>query len=69
MADSKPIDLDKYRSIGSLRPGYKKAKRTYRLDGDKSGSTQTEHFDGRLDANIKVKTVKARSGTMGKNKE
>jgi len=67
VADNK-IDLDKYRSIGHLRPGYKSSKKVIpHLDdqGRKDGGSQTEHFDGRVDAHIKAKAVPARSKTQG----
>lgn len=49
------IDLEKYRSVGSLRSGYKKSARTTVKDG--RGSRQVEHFDGRVDAHINAPTV------------
>lgn len=54
-----PIDLEKYRSIGVLRPGYKNAKR--KVVKDRSGSHQTEHFSGRVDATVVVKPVKVKA--------
>lgn len=56
---SKPIDLDKYRSIGVLRPGYKKATHEKkRVDGK-----EVEHWDGRQDAVIRPKAVKLQAKT------
>ena len=56
---SKPIDLDKYRSIGALRPGYKKSTNTkQRVDGK-----EVEHWDGRQDAHIRPKAVKLQAKT------
>jgi hypothetical protein len=51
------IDLDKYRSIGTLPPGSKSSTRKYTVEGDRSGSYQVEHWDGRLDAHIKAKPI------------
>jgi hypothetical protein len=64
----KLIDKDKYASIGSLRPGYKRSKKKWRTDGDFSGGFQTSHWDGRLDANIRPKRVKLTAGTHGDTK-
>lgn len=62
MAD-KPIDLEKYRSIGSLRSGYKKTTKKWTHEGDHTGSYQTDHWDGRRDVTIKPQAVKAKGKT------
>jgi len=62
---SKEIDLDKYRSIGTLRSGYKKStKVTYTGYGK---SNQVEHWSGRKDANIHVKPIVTRIKREGAN--
>lgn len=56
MAKDNKIDLEKYRSIGFNRPGYKtKTKTTIK---DERGSKQVEHFDGRVDAEVRPKSVR-----------
>jgi len=46
---------------GYLRQGYKKSTRTWRVDGPpESNNTQTEHWDGRLDAHVRPKPAKVR---------
>ena len=52
----KKVDLDKMRSVGTLRSGYKNATRTYIKD--QRGSKQVEHFDGRVDTEIRPKAVR-----------
>ena len=59
MGDKEVFDLDKYRSIGMLRPGYKKAKKVVRHEKD--GSREVEHWDGRQDAHIVARPVKSKS--------
>ena len=65
----KEFNLDDYRGIGHLRPGYKSSSKKWKHDGDFSGSFQTDHWDGRQDATITPKSVKVKSGTHGSNKE
>jgi hypothetical protein len=50
------IDLEKMRSIGYNRPGYKTS--TKKTIKDARGSNQVEHFDGRMDAEIRPKAVR-----------
>lgn len=50
------IDLNKYRSIGNLSEGYKRSTRT--TIKDDRGSRQVEHFDGRVDAEVRPQVVK-----------
>ena len=43
---------------GYLPEGYKKSKKTWRVDGPaESDNWQTEHWDGRLDAEIRPAPV------------
>ncbi len=62
----KKIDLEKYRTIGSVRSGYKTSEKKWVHDGDTSGSFQTSHWDGRLDVVIKPKVVKLNAGVHGR---
>ena len=62
---SKKVDLEKLRSVGVLRPGFKKSKR--RIMKDRRGSTQTEHWDGRVDAHVKPRSIKIESTKQGEN--
>ena len=61
----KKVDLEKLRSIGSLRPGYRTSKRDVphrddqgRLDGGK----EVQHWDGRQDAFIQAKAIRNKAG-------
>lgn len=46
--------LQKLRSVGILSPDRKSRTEKWVHDGDRSGSYQTEHWDGRQDVNIKA---------------
>lgn len=59
MPDGK-IDVDKYKTIRSLSSGRKSRTRKYTVENDTSGSFQTEHYDGRLDATIVAKPIVAK---------
>lgn len=64
MVTMKKIDLEKYRSIGSVRSGAKNSKKvTKHLDdqGRADGGSQVEHWDGRVDANIAVSPIAIKS--------
>lgn len=47
-----PVDIEKMRSVGKLREGYKTSTRKWRHKWDPTRSYQTDHWDGRLDAHI-----------------
>ena len=53
---SKKIDLEKYRSIGHNREGYKTS--TEKTVVDARGSNRVEHFSGRVDVDIHPERVK-----------
>lgn len=53
------MDLEKLRSIGHLSSGYKKSTRETVKDA--RGSKQVEHFDGRVDAEIRPRSVKVKA--------
>lgn len=57
------FDLNKYKTIGALRPNYKKARRTVRREPN--GSNEVEHWDGRQDAHIVIDTVKIKGTCNG----
>ena len=62
---SEVIDIDKYRSIGTIRSGSNRSKQVRNhLDdqGRPDGGKEIEHWDGRQDAHIVVKPVKGASG-------
>lgn len=55
MADKgKKVDLDKLRSIGNLRSGYKDSKQVEK----RSDGKQVHHWDGRLDAHVTPRPVR-----------
>ena len=61
----KKVDLEKLRSVGNLRSGYKGSKKDVphrddqgRLDGGK----EVQHWDGRQDAFIQAKTIRRKAG-------
>jgi hypothetical protein len=56
MGKSEKVDLDKLRSVGTLRSGYKDSTKT--TIKDSRGSKQVEHFDGRVDAVVRPKPVR-----------
>ena len=59
----KEVDLDKLRSIGNLRPGYKGSKKDkpHRdAQGQLDGGKEVEHWDGRQDAHIQAKAVRGK---------
>lgn len=56
---TKPVDLDKLRSIGSLRSGFKRSKKVER----RSDGEQVYHWDGRVDAHIRPKAVRLKTTT------
>ena len=51
--------LDKYRSVGVLRSGYKAS--VEKVIRDCNGSTETHHWDGSVDTNIVVKPVQIKT--------
>lgn len=55
----KKIDLEKYRSIGYNREGYKTSTR--KTIKDVRGSNQVEHFDGRVDAEVRPEAVRVKA--------
>jgi len=59
------IDKDKYQSIGYNRTGYKTSTKTEIKDD--RGSKQVEHFDGRVDAEVRPKIVRIGSKFKGEN--
>lgn len=60
------IDLEKYRSIGSVKSGAKKStKKTPNIDRGKIVGFQTEHWDGRVDATIRANPASLRATTKG----
>lgn len=52
-------DKERLRSVGYNREGYKTSKK--RIVKDSRGSSQTEHFDGRVDAEIRPAPLKVTS--------
>jgi hypothetical protein len=58
-------DRQKMASVGYNRPGYKTSTKT--TVKDSRGSNQVEHFDGRIDAEIKPKIVKLSTRKQGDN--
>lgn len=50
--------LQKLRTIGVLSPDREQQTRQWTHDGDRSGSFQTEHWDGSEDANIRAGGVR-----------
>lgn len=54
---SKKVDLEKLRSVGSLRSGYKDSTRTEVNRNRYHTGKQIEHWDGRQDAIIKPKAI------------
>ena len=50
--------LDKLRSVGMLSEHRKTRTEKWVHDGDRTGSYQTEHWDGRQDVNISPPAIK-----------
>ena len=49
---------------GYLREGYKRSRRTWRGDGPPGADNfQTEHWDGRVDAEVRPRPLKVRVKT------
>lgn len=59
-----PVDINKLRSVGKLREGYKTSTRKWRHKWDPTKSYQTDHWDGRLDAHIFPEAVRVGSRTQ-----
>lgn len=58
-----PADKEKLASIGYNREGYESSTKVTVVD--ERGSRQVEHFDGRVDAEVRPKVVKLTARKTG----